>query len=101
MENLKVYSNDLSNTLGQGALDSAIVGLSQRIPPVSFTQADPVERRVAAAPAQTISPEHAASFVTSGMWLDYGAGAVPARRFRQSAGRPHTRSLERQDPLTA
>jgi len=24
-------------------------------------------------PAQTISPEHAASFVKSGMWLDYGA----------------------------
>jgi acyl-CoA hydrolase len=24
-------------------------------------------------PAETISPEHAASFVKSGMWLDYGA----------------------------
>lgn len=24
-------------------------------------------------PGETISPEHAASFVKSGMWLDYGA----------------------------
>jgi acyl-CoA hydrolase len=30
-------------------------------------------RRIARAPAQTISGEHAASFVRSGMWLEYGA----------------------------
>jgi acyl-CoA hydrolase len=33
-----------------------------------------MSKRIACAPAQTISPEQAASFVRSGMWLDYGAG---------------------------
>jgi acyl-CoA hydrolase len=31
-------------------------------------------KRIACAPAQTISPQRAAAFVRSGMWLDYGAG---------------------------
>ena len=31
-------------------------------------------RRIASVPAQTISGEQAASFVRSGMWLDYGTG---------------------------
>ena len=44
----------------------------RKTPPVSVTSIDPVERRVAAAPAQTISPERAASLVASDMWLDYG-----------------------------
>jgi len=49
--------------------------------PVSVTSIDPVERRVAAAPAQTISPERAASFVASDMWLDYGTGLCQPDRF--------------------
>src|SRR6188768_3349260 len=55
MENLRVYSNDIGNTLGQGALDSAIVGCLSASP-VSFTQTDPVALRVASAPVQTITP---------------------------------------------
>jgi acyl-CoA hydrolase len=38
-----------------------------------MSQADFVTR-VVAAPARTITPEEAAGLVTSGMWLDYGAG---------------------------
>ena len=33
-----------------------------------------MSKRIGSAPAQTISPERAAAFVKSGMWLDYGAG---------------------------
>jgi len=33
-----------------------------------------MSKRIARAPAQTISPERAAAFVRSGMWLDYGSG---------------------------
>jgi len=33
-----------------------------------------MSNRTARAPAQTISPERAAAFVRSGMWLDYGTG---------------------------
>ena len=33
-----------------------------------------MRKRIASAPAQAISGEQAASFVRSGMWLDYGAG---------------------------
>jgi acyl-CoA hydrolase len=33
-----------------------------------------MSKRIACAPAQTISPERAAAFVRSGMWLDYGTG---------------------------
>jgi acyl-CoA hydrolase len=33
-----------------------------------------MSKGIACAPAQTISPERAASFVRSGMWLDYGSG---------------------------
>jgi len=54
------------------ALDSAIVGCLSASP-VSFTQTHPVALRVASAPVQIITPERAAGFVTSGMWLDYGA----------------------------
>ena len=53
----------------------------RKTPPVSVTSIDPVERRVAAAPAQTISPERAASFVASDMWLDYGTGLCQPDRF--------------------
>ena len=54
------------------------------------TSIDPVERRVAAAPAQTISPERAASFVASDMWLDYGSGLCQPDRFdRALAARVH------------
>jgi acyl-CoA hydrolase len=54
------------------------------------TSIDPVERRVAAAPAQTISPERAASFVASDMWLDYGTGLCQPDRFDRSlASRVH------------
>lgn len=54
------------------------------------TSIDPVERRVAAAPAQTISPERAASFVASDMWLDYGSGLSQPDRFdRALAARVH------------
>ena len=57
---------------------------------VSVTSIDPVERRVAAAPAQTISPERAASFVASDMWLDYGTGLCQPDRFdRALAARVH------------
>ena len=41
---------------------------------MSLTQTAPAARRVAAAPAQTISAERAAGLVTSDMWLDYGTG---------------------------
>ena len=62
----------------------------RQTPPVSVTPIDPAERRVAAAPAQTISPERAASFVTSGMWLDYGTGLCQPDRFdRALAARVH------------
>ncbi|MGP8251206.1 MAG: acetyl-CoA hydrolase/transferase family protein [Terracidiphilus sp.] len=33
-----------------------------------------MSKRIPCAPAQTISPEQAAAFVRSGMWLDYGSG---------------------------
>ena len=36
---------------------------------------------MAAAPAQTFSPERAASFVASDMWLDYGTGLCQPDRF--------------------
>src|SRR5918994_4531571 len=51
---------------------SAIVAPSEVIT-VSLSPTDLGTRRVAAAPVRTISPEHAAGLVTSGMWLDYGA----------------------------
>ena len=41
---------------------------------MSLTQTAPTARRVAAAPAQTISAERSAGLVTSNMWLDYGTG---------------------------
>jgi acyl-CoA hydrolase len=42
--------------------------------------------RVAAAPAQTISAERAASFVKSGMWLDYGMGLCQPDVFDKALG---------------
>ena len=36
-----------------------------------------MELRTASTAARTISAEEAASFVTSGMWLDYGTGVGP------------------------
>ena len=71
---------------------SGIVG-GRKTPPVSVTSIDPVERRVAAAPAQTISPERAASFVTSGMWLDYGTGLGQPDRVRPRARPPASAKL--------
>jgi len=50
---------------------------------VSSSQTEPVTRR-AAAPAQAISPERAASLVTSGMWLDYGTGLGQPDLFDQA-----------------
>ncbi len=41
-------------------------------------------RRIASVPAQTISGEQAASFVGSGMWLDYGAGLAQPDVFDQA-----------------
>jgi acyl-CoA hydrolase len=53
---------------------------------MSFTQTEPAARRVAAAPARTISPEQAASLVRSGMWLDYGAGLAQPDLFDHALG---------------
>ena len=53
---------------------------------MSLSQIAPINRRVAAAPAQTISPEHAASLVTSGMWLDYGTGLGQPDLFDRALG---------------
>lgn len=41
---------------------------------------------MASAPAETITPERAAGFVTSGMWLDYGAALCQPDVFDQSLG---------------
>ena len=51
---------------------------------MSSSQTEPVTRRAAAAPSQTISPERAASLVTSGMWLDYGTGLGQPDLFDQA-----------------
>jgi len=51
---------------------------------VSSSQTEPVTRRAAGAPAQTISPDRAASLVTSGMWLDYGTGLGQPDLFDQA-----------------
>jgi acyl-CoA hydrolase len=48
--------------------------------------------RIAAAPAQAISGEQAASFVRSGMWLDYGVGLAQPDVFDKALG-------ARRDPL--
>jgi hypothetical protein len=42
--------------------------------------------RIASAPAQTISGEQAASFVRSGMWLDYGVGLGQPDVFDKALG---------------
>ena len=42
--------------------------------------------RIASTPAQTISAERAAGFVTSGMWLDYGAGLCQPDVFDRALG---------------
>jgi acyl-CoA hydrolase len=41
-------------------------------------------RRVLEMPGETISPEHAASLVKSGMWLDYGASLCQPDVFDQA-----------------
>ena len=41
-------------------------------------------KRIACAPAQTISAEQAAAFVRSGMWLDYGSGLGQPDLFDQA-----------------
>jgi acyl-CoA hydrolase len=41
-------------------------------------------QRVAAAPARRITPQEAAGFVTSGMWLDYGGGLCQPDAFDQA-----------------
>jgi acyl-CoA hydrolase len=53
---------------------------------VSLIRADPVTRRVATAPARAISPQQAANLVTSGMWLDYGAGLCQPDLFDRALG---------------
>lgn len=50
----------------------AVPAAASRIAPLY--EVTRMSNRIAPAPAQTISPEQAASFVRSGMWLDYGAG---------------------------
>ena len=65
---------------------------------MSVTSIDPVELRVAAAPAQTISSERAASFVASDMWLDYGTGLCQPDGFDRR-WLPASAKSERQDPL--
>jgi acyl-CoA hydrolase len=51
---------------------------------VGASQTEPVARRVAAAPARTVSPEEAAGLVASGMWLDYGSGLGQPDLFDQA-----------------
>jgi acyl-CoA hydrolase len=41
-------------------------------------------QKIAAAPARRITPQEAASFVTSDMWLDYGAGLCQPDAFDQA-----------------
>ena len=53
---------------------------------MSSSQTEPVTRRAARAPAQTITPDRAAGFVTSGMWLDYGAGLCQPDVFDRALG---------------
>jgi acyl-CoA hydrolase len=53
---------------------------------VSVTRTDPAARRVAAAPAQTISADQAAGLVRSGMWLDYGTGLCQPDAFDRALG---------------
>jgi len=53
---------------------------------VSFPQAGSVALRSAAAPAKTIPPERAASFVAWGMWLDYGAALCQPDAFDRALG---------------
>jgi acyl-CoA hydrolase len=55
-------------------------------PTVSSIRTHPVALRIARAPAQTITPERAASFVTSGMWLDYGAALCQPDVFDRALG---------------
>ena len=65
---------------------------------MSSSRTDIVARRVAAAPARTISPEGAARLVTSGMWLDYGAGLCQPNLFDRALGeRPHQKERRRDD----
>jgi len=45
-----------------------------------------MKMRIAAAPAQTISAERAASFVKSGMWLDYGTSLCQPDVFDKALG---------------
>ena len=44
-------------------------------------------QRIAAAPARRITPQEAASFVTSGMWIDYGAGLCQPDAFDSALAR--------------
>jgi acyl-CoA hydrolase len=43
--------------------------------------------RIAAAPARRITPQEAAGFVTSGMWIDYGAGLCQPDAFDSALAR--------------
>jgi len=61
-------------------------------PTVASTRTNPVSMRVASAPAQTITPERAAGFVTSGMWLDYGAALCQPDTFDRALGAGFTSS---------
>ena len=54
--------------------------------------------RVAAAPARSISAVEAAGFVTSGMWLDYGAVLAQPDAFDKALARAHRRASRREDP---
>ena len=54
---------------------------------MSLSHAAIATRRLAAAPARTISPADAAGLVTSNMWLDYGAGLCQPTVFDRALGR--------------
>jgi acyl-CoA hydrolase len=56
------------------------------VAPASIPRAAAGTRRVARAAAETVSPERAAAFVTSGMWLDYGAGLCQPDAFDRALG---------------
>ncbi len=51
------------------------------------------------APAQTISAEQAASFVRSGMWLDYGVALCQPDVFDKALAARRETLREREDPL--
>jgi len=56
------------------------------VTPASILRTAAATRRVARAAAETVTPERAAAFVTSGMWLDYGAALCQPDVFDRALG---------------